>query len=308
MRVLIVGCGYVGLPLAETLARSGHEVFGLRRTAEADAPLRAAGVTPLHGDVSRLETLRALPTGFDWVVHCAATRGGSTADYEAVYLRGNLNLIEWLAPSPPKTFVFTSSTGVYGQNDGSLVTEDSPTEPASPTARVLVAAERALLTAAREGRLPAVVLRVAGIYGPGRGFWLRQFLSGAARLEGEGQRVLNMIHRDDLIAAIVAALERGRAGEVYNVVDDEPVTQREFFAWLAAQTGRPMPPGAPPESPVASPRAPTNKRVSNRKLRQQLGWTPRYPTFREGCAVELARLGEAGGRRPDVATGAGPAS
>jgi nucleoside-diphosphate-sugar epimerase len=250
MRVLIVGCGYVGLPLAETLARNGHVVFGLRRSAEADVPLRAAGVVPLHGDVSQPETLRALPTGFDWVVNCAATRGGGPEDYEQLYLRGNLNLMEWLRASPPQKFVFTSSTGVYGQDDGSWVTEESPAEPASATARVLVEAERALLAAAREGRLPAVILRVAGIYGPGRGYWLRQFLSGAARLEGDGGRALNMIHRDDLIAAILVALERGRPGEIYNVVDDEPVTQREFFEWLAGQTGQQQPDEQPSERPV----------------------------------------------------------
>lgn len=290
MRVLIVGCGYVGLPLGETLARRGHEVFGLRRSAEADAQLRAAGITPLHADVTRPETLRALPGGFGWVVNCAATRGGDVEDYERLYLRGNLNLIEWLATSPPEKFVFTSSTGVYGQDDGSLVTEESPAEPSAPTARVLVVAERVLLAAAREGRLPAVILRVAGIYGPGRGYWLREFLSGRARLEGDGSRVFNMIHRDDLITAIVAAFERGRPGEVYNVVDDEPVRQREFFEWLAARTGLPMPSEATPQTRSVFPRAPTNKRVSNRKLTQELSVTLKYPTFREGCAAELQRL------------------
>lgn len=298
MRVLIVGCGYVGLPLGERLARSGHEVFGLRRSAEADAQLRATGIVPLHADVTQLETLRALPGQFDWVVNCAATRGGGIEHYERLYLRGNSNLIEWLAASPPQKFVFTSSTGVYGQNDGSPVAEESAAEPASPTARVLVAAERALLAAARAGRLPAVILRVAGIYGPGRGYWLRQFLRGEARLEGDGSRVLNMIHRDDLVTAIIAALERGRPGEIYNVVDDEPVSQRVFFEWLAVHTGLPMPSAAREESAVGSPRAPTNKRVANRKLKRELGVALKYPTFREGCVAEILRLPPAEPERP----------
>ncbi|MDW8307848.1 MAG: SDR family oxidoreductase [Verrucomicrobiales bacterium] len=290
MRVLIVGCGYVGLPLGETLVRRGHEVFGLRRSTVADERLRASGIVPLHADISQPDTLKVLPFGFDWVVHCAATQGGGVEDYQRVYLHGNLNLIEWLGACPPRKFVYTSSTGVYGQNDGSVVTEESPTAPGSPTAQVLVAAEQVLLAAAKEGRLPAVILRVAGIYGPGRGYWLRQFLSGQARLEGRGQRVLNMIHRDDLVSAIETALVSGRPGEIYNVVDDEPVCQRDFFQWLASQTGLPMPGAAESETSPLSSRAVTNKRVSNRKLRHELGWTLRYPTFREGCLAELQRI------------------
>ncbi len=293
MRVLIVGCGYVGLALGERLAQRGHAVFGLRRSAEADARLRAAGIVPLRGDIARIETLRKLPGDLDWVVNCAATRGGNVEDYEQVYRRGNLNLIEVLAGAPLKKFVFTSSTGVYGQQGGSVVTEESPTQPASPAAGVLLEAERVLRQAAAEGRLPAVILRAAGIYGPGRGYWLKQFLAGQVVPEAQAGRLLNMIHRDDLVSAILAALERGQPGQVYNVVDDEPVTLREFFEWLAAQTGRPLPSGGS-GSAAAGPRAATNKRVSNRKLRQELGWSPRYPSFREGCALELARLQQGG--------------
>ena len=113
MRVLIVGCGYVGVPLGAELVRLGHEVFGLRRNPAAEAELKAAGIQPLVGDVTRPETLAKLPRDFDWVVNCVAA-GGDAENYREVYLQGTRNLIEWLAPNPPKKFVYTSSTSVYG--------------------------------------------------------------------------------------------------------------------------------------------------------------------------------------------------
>ncbi len=195
MRVLIVGCGYVGLPLGKELVRQGHEVFGLRRSALAEVEMKAAGITPLHADITQPETLAQLPRDFDWVVNCTASGGGGPDDYRRIYLEGNRNLVAWLAGSPVKKFVYTSSSSVYGQNDGSVVTEESPTEPEAPTAKVLVETEK-LLRAQMAGRkFPAVILRVAGIYGPGRGHWFKAFLRGEAGLEGDGSRTLNMIYR-----------------------------------------------------------------------------------------------------------------
>ena len=139
---------------------------------------------------------------------------------------------------PPKKFVYTSSTSVYAQNDGSQVKESSPTEPAAETSKILVETEKVLLDAVAQKKFPAVILRVAGIYGPERGHWFRQFLKDEAHIEGDGSRFLNMIHRDDLIGCIIAALKNGRAGEIYNAVDDEPVSQLHFFQWLAQAVGQ----------------------------------------------------------------------
>src|ERR1017187_1179741 len=129
MNCLIVGCGYVGLPLGAELVRNGHEVFGLRRSAAAEIEFKAAVIYPMEGDVTKPETLAKLPRNFDWVVNCVAA-GGNAENYRQVYLQGTRNLVEWLAPQPPKKFVYTSSTSVYAQNDGSQVKESSPTEPA----------------------------------------------------------------------------------------------------------------------------------------------------------------------------------
>ena len=156
MRTLIVGCGYVGLPLGAELARQGHEVFGLRRSAVVEKEMRTAGIRPLFADITRPDELNKLPRDFDWVVNCAASGGGGADDYRRIYLEGNRNLVSWLADAPMKKFVFTSSTSVYGQNDGSLVTEKSPAEPDTDTAKVLVETEKMLLDqpAARGGARP----------------------------------------------------------------------------------------------------------------------------------------------------------
>ena len=323
MRTLIVGCGYVGLPLAAELARQGHEVFGLRRSESADAELKRAGITPLHGDITRPESLTTLPSQLDWIVNCVASGGGNADDYRRLYLQGTRNLVEWLAPTPPKKFVYTSSTGVYGQTDGSLVTETSLTEPATETAKVLLETERVLMDAVHRGgasvlasrgghrfvnaqskgsdeslpskpSLPAVILRVAGIYGPERGYLLKQFLRGEARIEGKGERILNMIHRDDLIGVIIAALENGKSGEIYNAADDEPVSQLDFFIWLAGKLGKPLPPAVPADYELHRNRGITSKKVSNRKLKMELGYQFKYLNFRKGYTAELNGLERAG--------------
>jgi len=290
MRVLIVGCGYVGLPLGRELAKLGHEVFGLRRSASADAELRAAGLTPLHADITRPETLSQLPKQLDWVVNCTASGGGAPEDYRRVYLEGTRNLLAGLASAPPRKFVSTSSTSVYAQDDGSWVTETSPAEPLAETGRVLVATEQELLEAWRQRAFPAVILRVAGIYGPERGFYFRSLLRGEARIEGEGGRFVNMIHRDDVAGAILAALARGQPGAVYNVCDDEPVELRGLYRWLAEKLKLPMPPSVPADPEAFRKRGLTNKRISNRRLRAELGWSPQFPSFREGYAPKIARL------------------
>jgi len=292
MRILIVGCGYVGLPLGAELVRLGHEVFGLRRNPAADNELKAAGIQPLFGDVTKPDELKNLPRDFDWVVNCVAA-GGDAENYREVYFNGTKNLIEWLAPNPPKKFVYTSSTSVYAQNDGSQVKESSATEPTAETSKILVETEKNLFDAAALKKFPAVILRVAGIYGPDRGHWFNQFLKDAAHIEGDGARFLNMIHRDDLVGCIIVALKSGRIGEIYNAVDDEPVSQLHFFQWLAQAVDKPLPPSAPENPAENRRRGATNKRVSNRKLKMELGHQFKYPNFRIGYSAELLRLDRA---------------
>jgi nucleoside-diphosphate-sugar epimerase len=294
MRVLIVGCGYVGLPLGAELIKQDHEVFGLRRSPGAETELRSAGIKPLIGDITKAEQLAQLPASYDWVVNCVSASGGGAEEYREVYLQGMRHVLAWLGAAPPRKFVYTSSTSVYGQNDGSLVKETSPTEPAADTAKTLVETEKVLLEGVRQTNFPAVILRLAGIYGPGRGYWFRQYLKNEARIEGTGARILNMIHRDDVVGAIIAALKSGRPGEVYNAVDDEPVSQLNFFQWLSGPLGKELPPSVAEDTDAEHKRGVTNKKVSNRRLKMELGYQFKYPTFRQGYTAEILRLDRAG--------------
>ena len=215
----------MGLPLGAELARRGHDVSGLRHgNRSAASQLRAAGISNrCFADITQPDELAKLPRDFDWVVNCVASGGGGAEEYRQVYVEGMKNLIEWLAPMSQAhrrdpgvpRLLYTSSTSVYGQNDGSAVDEESPVDPRADTARVLVEAEKLLLAAAQQRNFPALILRVAGIYGPERGHWFKQFVKGEARLEGKGERILNMIHRDDVIGCVIAALERGPGGEPF---------------------------------------------------------------------------------------------
>lgn len=294
MRVLIVGCGYVGLPLGIELVKLGHEVFGLRRGNSGDAELSAAGLKPLAADITRPDDLARLPGPFDWVINTVSSTQGGVDEYRQVYLEGTRNLIAWLSATPPKKYIYTSSTSVYGQTDSSVVKESSPAEPSSPTSQLLVETERLLLHAAQTQKFPAIILRVAGIYGPDRGHLFQQYLRNEARIAGKGDRIINMIHRDDLIAAIIAALKNGRPGEIYNAVDDEPVAQIHFFRWLSESLGKYMPPFATDEENTQRKRGLTNKKVSNRRLKMELGVQFKHPTFRQGYTAEITRLDRAG--------------
>lgn len=286
MRVLIVGCGYVGLELGATLVRLGHRVFGVRRSETGRDVMDATGICPVIADTTRPGDLARLPGPFGWVVFCAAPDGNEVEDYRRTYLEGARCLVDALAANPPRKLVFTSSTSVYGQDDGSRVDETSPAEPATETGRILRESENVVLDAVGKG-IPSVVLRVAGIYGPGRDRTFRQLLSGQAVIENDGSRHVNMIHRDDVVTAIVAALKRGCPGEIYNVVDDAPTRQSEFLGWLAGTLGTPMPARVDPASSMKQRRV-TNKRVNNNKARTELGWQPAFPTFREGYAAQIA--------------------
>ncbi len=294
MRAMIIGCGYIGLQLARELHRQGHEVFGVRRSAEAAPLLEREGIRPVIADITRSEELARLPAEADWVVFCASSSKGGPEDYRAVYLRGLQNTLAWCENGRVRKLVYTGSTGVYGQTDGSAVKESSPAQPLTETGQILVEAEQLLLRAVTARNLPAVILRVAGIYGPGRGHLFQQYLRNEARVTGRGDQIMNMIHRDDVVGAILAALKNGRPGEIYNAVDDEPVAQIHFLRWLSETLGKWMPPAVSGDATAERKRGLTHKKVQNRKLKMELGCAFQYPTFRQGYTAEIKRLEQTG--------------
>jgi len=274
-RTLIIGCGYVGLPLALRLHEQGHEITGWVHSEASAAELKAQ---PFHrivtGSVADAEIWAAIVDTFDVVIHCASSGRGGAAAYEEVFLRG---VAMMNAHQPKARRLFVSSTSVYGQTQGEVVTEKSVAEPSTDTGRILRLAEMAALV---EGTM---VVRSAGIYGPGRGVLWEKFKREEAVIEGDGLRWINQIHQSDLVGALAWLMEKGMPGEIYNASDDAPVTQADFYAWCAEFLKKPIPPHGPVN--VNRKRGLTNKRVSNAKLRG-MGWRPVYPSFREGLAAE----------------------
>jgi nucleoside-diphosphate-sugar epimerase len=268
MKIVIAGCGFTGLETARLFHRAGWEVLGLTHSADSAATLAAEPFRVIACDIADVRALEKSGAQFpktDAVIHCASSAHGGVSEYRRVYLDGARNILDVLQP---KTFVFTSSTSVYAQTAGERVTEESPAEPARETGRILREAED--LALAHRG----IVARLAGIYGPGRAVLLQKFLENRAVIEGDGLRVINQIHRDDAARALLFLVAENAPAGIYNVGDDTPLTQLEFYERLAARFGRPLPPRGPIDPNRK--RGWTSKRVSNTKLRA-LGWRPLFP-------------------------------
>ncbi len=278
-RVLVAGCGYLGLAAARLLQASGWEVVGLTRRTESALALQGETFPVIACDLGDCATLSCLGT-FDAVLHTASSGHGGPDAYRQVFLEGTRNL---LTAFPKARFVLTGSTSVYTQSDGSWVTEESPAEPARETGKILLQAEALALEAGGS------VARLSGIYGPERWVQLARFLSGEARIEGDGGRWINQIHRADAASALSALL--AAAPGLYNVADGQPATQREIYAAFAAHFQRPLPPTAPPD--LARKRGWSSKRVANTRL-VALGWQPLYASFREALPATGSVPGLAG--------------
>jgi nucleoside-diphosphate-sugar epimerase len=294
---MIFGCGYVGSALAERLLESGVRVGALTRNAEKAARLRAMGLHEvLVAELQSPAWSRELKGSYEAVVNCVSSAGGGLEGYRASYLEGQRAILAWAKGRQLSATVYTSSTSVYPQDGGVWVDEASPTEAAPPTGRIIRESEM-LLQAAGTELGGTFILRLAGIYGPGRHYLINQVREGAGEIPGSGDYALNMIHRDDAVGAILAALaqrERADAG-IYNIADDAPATKAEVVAWLAQKLGL-----APPEfrPDLISDRLKRrggrmpHRFVSNAKARSALSWRPRYPSFREGYASLIEEAAE----------------
>ncbi len=272
MRVLIIGCGFVGERVADQLHAAGHEVIGASHSLASAQRLSAEKPwQSLACDVSDLASVTALSAlAPDAVLHCASSSKGGAEMYQAVYVQGMTNLI---ATFPQARFFYTSSTSVYPQVDGSEVDETSPADPGKDTGRLLIEAEQITL------RAGGAVLRLAGIYGAGRSFVLKNLLEGKSGIEvtdsaPEG-RYLNQIHAHDAATALVQLITQGQSG-LFNGVDDAQMTQSVCLEKLATLFHLPVPPIKPPDP--GRKRGWTHKRVSNAKLRAT-GWTPTFPSY-----------------------------
>jgi nucleoside-diphosphate-sugar epimerase len=273
-RILIAGCGYVGEATALLFHASDWEVEGWTRSLDSAENLSSLPFPVRAVDIVDGDQVVSAAGKFDRIIHCASSGGGEASNYRSVYLEGTRNLQDVFSETP---LLFTSSTSVYAQPDGSCVTEFDPAEPRHESGQILREAEELVLS--RRGS----IARVAGIYGPGRSFLLQQLLSGKAVIDPERDRFVNQVHRDDIATALFLIAQRNTV-EIYNVVDDQPILLSECYKWLASELRLPTPPiGAATKSRK---RGDSNKRVSNKKLRA-LGWTPKYGTFQEAMRKSI---------------------
>jgi nucleoside-diphosphate-sugar epimerase len=264
---LILGCGYLGRAVARRWLDQGHRVAALTRS-RADE-LRSLGIEPIIGDIT--DPALRLPAA-DTVLYAVGLDRSARMSMREVFVGGLINTLNSLTA---RQVVYVSSTSVYGQTEGEWVDETSPTEPADENGRVVLECEHLL----RDRRPDAIVLRFAGIYGAGRVI-RRAAVERGEPIAADPDGWLNLIHVEDGAAAVVAATERGQPGRTYNVADDRPATRREFYAELATLIGAPAPRFAPAGGQ-------TNRRISNRRMRDELRVELQFPDFRAGLRAAI---------------------
>ncbi len=291
-RLVIFGCGYIGSAVAEAALAAGARVEALTRNPDKAAALRAAGLTKVVvADLASSDWHAQLEGGPDFVVNTVSS--GGPESYRRSYVGGMQSILAWAsaAKTPAGTILYTSSTAVYPQGGGVTVDETAEAPGATPNGAIIRESEILLEKAPASAGARWFILRLAGIYGPGRHHLLDQLRDGATTLNGSGAHRLNLAHRDDIVVAILACLQApasvGR--EIFNVADTAPALRSEVVAWLAQQLGRPLPTF---DGTTTSRRggAPMPDRIiSSAKIQRLLGWRPRYPDYRAGFGNLLSR-------------------
>lgn len=294
---LVFGCGYLGERVAEQWREAGDTVFVVTRSMESALAYREFGYEAIVADVTEPKTLKDLPE-VESVLFAVGYDRDSGQSIEVIYSLGVANVLAAL-PSSVERLIYISTTGVYGDADGDVVDESTPPNPQRAGGKASLAAEQHLASSRLSRQ--AAVLRLAGIYGPGRVPYLDKLKAGepiAAPSEGW----LNLTHVDDA-ARIVVAVDDWLAGHdvavseamrprertmVFNVSDGSPVIRGDYYREVARLIGAPEPKFEKPESdsPAAA-RAAANKRICNAKLMETLGIRLKHPSYREGLTAIL---------------------
>lgn len=270
-RVLIAGAGDVGLRVARLLRMRGEQVWALRRGVVAGED----GIHGIQGDLTRPETLRALPNDITHLVYLPTPDARDEALYRAVFVDGLRHLLDAVGSPGLQRLLFVSSSAVYGEHGDAWVDEQTPPAPPGFNGRVLLEAERHA-----SERASSVVLRLAGLYGPGRMQLIERLRSGAVRVPRRQAHWANRIHVDDAAAAIVHLLLLPDPSPLYLGVDNTPLPLDVLYDDLARRVHAPLP--AEGEAPVGV----GSKRLSNARLRAS-GFVPQWPDAREGYAALL---------------------
>jgi nucleoside-diphosphate-sugar epimerase len=294
-RVLIVGCGDVGLRVAARL-RPRVRVMALTSSPGRVEELRRAGLTPLHGDLDHPASLLRLAGLATRVVHLAPPPGDASASWWRDLRTAALLHALWRRGAP-RALVYASTSGVYGDCGGQQVSEARPLRPRTPRAQRRADAERAIRHFGRAARVRASLLRIPGIYAADRpgGTPRERLLKRTPVLEAGDDVYTNHIHADDLARAVIAAIWRGKPQRAYNVNDDSALKMGDYFDLAADLYGLPRPPRVPRST--AQDQLPLmllsfmgeSRRLCNARMKRELRVALRYPTVAQGLAALEAR-------------------
>ncbi len=291
MKTLIIGAGYLGVRVGQRLLALGDQVTATTRSTERSLLLNSLGMEPLVLDLLRPETLETIPE-VDRTLYCIGFDRRGAASRREVTVEGLHQTLNVLLRRS-KAIVYTSTSGVYGDHQGGVVDESTPAQPITESGKLNLEAEELLQSAAATGGIPTTILRYSGLYGPGRLLRSGPIKAGEP-IQTHPESFLNLIQIDDAAAATVLALQSSAVPThpLYLVTDDQPVTRGDFYTTLAALLHAPTPRFvAPPQAETA--RSEANKRLSNARIKEALGFAPRYPTFETGlaAAIEAERSG-----------------
>jgi nucleoside-diphosphate-sugar epimerase len=272
-RVLIAGCGDLGQRVASRLLARGSEVYALRRHPSADAD---SGVHWIGADLTDARSLQYLPAGITQVVYSPTPDARDEAAYRRIFVDGLRHLLEALDQQSLQRVLFVSSSAVYGEHGEAWVDEDTPPAPRGFNGSVLLEAEAWLSSQP----VRSVVLRLAGLYGPGRTHVINQLRAGTARVPRGTRHWANRIHIDDAAAAIVHLLGIDEPQNLYLGVDDTSLPLDVLYDDLAVLIQAPLAVEGPTPAGVGS------KRLSNARLRAS-GFRFQWPDSRAGYAALL---------------------
>ena len=290
-KYLVAGAsGYVGSQLVEYLLAQGHTVRGLTRDSENDVVQRLAalGMTVWEGDLTRPESLVGVANGVEHVYNLTARSVLENGSVRRVFVEGNRNLIAACSRARTvRSYIFTGNVSPYGDRGDEWLTEDSPAEPCYPLGAVMAEAEQAILELVRKHYFPAIILRVGTIYGSGRDI-VDAVQSGTATMIGDGRNFVSYIQIDDLLLVLDRLALDGQPGAIYNVVDDVPARVADVYGEVHQRLGMLPPQAFSKEIALLSGMDPSvvgmasaSTRVSNERIKQELGLTLRYPCFRD---------------------------
>jgi nucleoside-diphosphate-sugar epimerase len=293
-RLVVFGCGYVGSAVARAAIAEGARVDALTRNAEKAAVLRSEGLkNVVVADLASTDWHEEIERGADFVVNCVSSGGGGSEGYRRSYVDGMESILAWAEQGdvPVGTMVYTSSTSVYAQGEGAVVDESCAAKGGTPNGAIIRESEQLLEASIIAECRRWFILRLAGIYGPGRHHLLDQLRDGAPTLNGTGDHHLNLVHRDDIVSAVMACLHAGETVDsgIYNVADSGPARRGEVVRWLAEQLGRDAPEFDGSTTARRNGAPMPDRIIIARKLRATLGWKPTYPDYRAGFAKLLSR-------------------